>query len=79
MNGMKGNLKYLRKKDIKEVLLILSIGHFCSQLSIGLCMIWTENISINQEVKSATAQTSIDLFMQPPWISILGRFLYTTN
>ena len=66
MNGMKGNLKYLRKKDIKEVLLILSIGHFCSQLSIGLHLILTLT-SIIQEVKLAIiAQTSIDLFMELP-------------
>ena len=77
MNGMKGSLKYLRKKDIREALLILSIG---------LYMILTENTSTLLEVKSATAQTSTDLFMalnphysysRNPWI--LGRFLYTTN
>ena len=86
MNGMKGNLNYLRKKDIREALLILSIRHFSSQLSIGLHMILTENTSTLLEVKSATAQTSTDLFMalnphyfysRNPWI--LGRLLYTTN
>ena len=81
MNGMKGNLEYLRKKDIKEVLSIPSIRHFSSQLLIGLHLILTQNTSILQEVKSAIAQTSIDLFMELPWriICILGRFLYTTN
>ena len=66
MNGMKGNLNYLRKKDIREALLTLSIRHFSSQLSIGLYMILTENTSTLQEVKSAIAQTSIDLFMELP-------------
>ena len=66
MNGMKGNLEYLRKKDIKEVLSIPSIRHFSSQLLIGLHLILTQNTSILQEVKSAIAQTSIDLFMELP-------------